>query len=61
MNANQLGSALRDVIVKWSDGKEEVEENIANNQVLKLKKKNYLNEFSNSKIFSIRLQWACRM
>ena len=46
MNANQLGSALRDVIVKWSDGKEEVEENIVNNQVLKLKKKNHLNRLS---------------
>ena len=54
MNANQLGSALRDVIVKWSDGKEEVEENIANNQVLKLKK-NHLNRFSNGEMFSIRL------
>ena len=28
MNANRLGSALRDVIVKWSDGKEELEDEI---------------------------------
>lgn len=31
MNANRLGSALRDVIVKWSDGKEEIENEIITN------------------------------
>lgn len=28
MNANRLGSALRDVIVKWSDGKDEIDDEI---------------------------------
>lgn len=37
MNANQLGSALRDVIVKWSAGEKQCYENIPNSQVIPLK------------------------
>lgn len=38
MNANQLGTALRDVIVKWSNGEKQIYEKFPNNQVLFIKR-----------------------
>ena len=39
MNANRLGSALRDVIVKWSDGKDELDDEIS--QVIEFQLRNH--------------------